>query len=105
MRIHLELDYKDEYRFAELRNEVTGPYKVLLVELDGRKFSTWYRIDSYRMWDRGYVENIEHMVAEQFRGMLEKLFRAALANVPDGVDIMSKTDEELSQLLHKGEGV
>ena len=88
MRIHLELDHEDGFRFLTTRSAV-GPYRALQIKINGRPFATWYRLDDQRMsYDENYMKNVDQELARQFERMVEKLLAKAIADAPEGVDLL-----------------
>ena len=101
MRVHLELEHKEDFHFATFRSGFSEPYRSLVIRLNGRPFSTWYRLrdGDWRIDDEGYMRNVDETLARQFEAMIEKVFNAAIAAIPDGVDIAQMSEAEIKDVL------
>jgi len=86
MRISLE--YEDEPAFATVRHSKVGDYRVLLVKVNGKPFSTWANVAPIFLGDRHYMEQIDRSLVAAMERMLKKVFTDACAAIPEGTDLL-----------------
>ena len=98
MQVHIGLDDVDKANFFTFRGP-GGPYRSLLITINGRPFSTWYQLDDCRRYDEDYLRELDRMLSRQFERMIGRLFDVAIKMVPIDVNLLEASDEEISKAL------
>ena len=81
MKITLELD---DFRFYTTRNDIQAEVRWLVVDVGGKLFTVWQRLDMYR-WDRPERDAyFDRVLIEKMQRILAKIMTDACAAIPDG---------------------